>query len=344
MLKSNFRYILFFSLAGIVLCGVLLIDLYVGSASISFTDLFSILCGDNTHDVMASTIVWDIRLPRLWTACVVGATLAVAGLQMQTVFRNPLAGPYILGVSSGASLGVALLVLGVGSSWFNLIGSTMGSWTIAMASWIGSGLVLAFVLYVSSRVKNIMTVLVLGILFSGVTSSIVNLLQYFSSEAALKSFVVWTMGSIGAATNDQLFVMTLLSFFGVMIAFAMSKRLDAFLLGERYAMSLGVNLKLTRAAVFISTTFIAGTVTAFCGPIGFIGVAIPHIARMMLSTASHKILIPASMLLGAIFLVLGDIISQVPGFSLVLPINSVMSLLGIPIVVWVILRKRVINS
>ncbi|QZT37953.1 iron ABC transporter permease [Halosquirtibacter xylanolyticus] len=342
-MRSNRIYIVFFILSAILLVGLLLVDLYIGNAKISWMELWDIILLRSTANEMNSTIVWDIRIPRLWTACIVGATLSVAGLQMQTIFRNPLAGPYILGVSSGASLGVAILVLGVGSSWYHFVGSGIGSWSIAAAAWIGAGIVLAFVLYVSSRVRGVMTVLVLGILFSGVATSIVNLLQYFGSKAALKSFVVWTMGSIGAATSSQLIVMSMVSLLGVAISFVMSKRLDAFMLGERYALSLGVHLKWTRALIFLSTTMIAGTVTAFCGPIGFIGVAIPHISRMILSSASHKFLIPASMILGAIFLVLGDIISQVPGYSLVLPINSVMSLLGIPIVVWVILNKRVIN-
>ncbi|QZE15747.1 iron ABC transporter permease [Halosquirtibacter laminarini] len=342
-MKSNRRYILFFIFSSLFLVLVLLLDLYIGSAEITWSDLAVIVTGGKTSNPILNDIVWDIRVPRLWAACIVGSTLAVAGLQMQTLFRNPLAGPYILGVSSGASLGVAFLILGVGSTYFSFMGSAWGSWSLALAAWIGSGGVLLFILYLSSKVRDIMTILVLGILFSGVTTSIVNLLQYFGSEAALKSFVVWTMGSIGSVTNTQLMVMAAVSFFGVFLSFLMSKRLDAFMLGERYALSLGVNLKLTRAVIFLSTTMIAGTVTAFCGPIGFIGVVIPHISRMILSTASHRILIPASMILGAVFLVAGDIISQVPGFSMVLPINSVMSLLGIPIVLWVILKKKIIN-
>jgi iron complex transport system permease protein len=322
-----------------------LFDLFLGSYYIPVSEIFKSIFHPSAVDPQIQTIIFQFRIPKAITALFAGAALSVAGLQMQTVFRNPLAGPYILGISSGASLGVALLVLGAGSFFGNNgIFSTTGSWGIAIAAWIGAGLVMMLIVLISARVKDIMTILILGILLSSAFSSIVNVLQYFSNESTLKSFVVWTMGSLGSITESQLLVLGPSVFFGLLMAIFTSKFLDAFLLGENYARSMGMNIRLAYILVFTSTSILAGSITAFCGPIGFIGIAVPHVARMLMQTARHDRLIPATILLGALVMLISDIISQLPGYESTLPINSVTALLGIPIVIWIILRNKKIGA
>ena len=317
-----------------------LADLLVGSYYISITEILKAIFRSENADPQVVLIVNQFRIPKAITAILAGAALSVAGLQMQTVFRNPLAGPYILGVSSGASLGVALLVLGTGGLLGGSIASAVSSWGIVAAAWIGSGLVLFVIVLISARIKDIMTILILGILISSAISSVVNILQYFSNESMLKSFVVWTMGSLGSVTNVQLSVLFPSVLVGILIAFFSSKFLDAFLLGENYARSMGMNIRFARMMVFLSTCILAGSITAFCGPIGFIGIAVPHIARMLLQTAKHSMLVPGTILIGALMMLVSDIISQLPGAESTLPVNSVTALLGIPIVIWIIIRNK----
>jgi len=321
-----------------------LLDLFIGSYYISVSDIITSMFSPSNSEPQILTIVRDFRIPKAITAVLAGAALSVAGLQMQTVFRNPLAGPDILGVSSGASLGVALLVLGAGSLIGSAIGTVAGSWGIVSAAWIGSGVILVLIVFISARVKDIMTILILGILFSSAILSLVNILQYFSNESMLKSFVIWTMGSLGSVTNSQLSVLSPSVLTGLVIALLVSKFLDAFLLGENYARSMGMNVQFARIVIFISTCILAGSITAFCGPIGFIGIAVPHLVRMLLQTAKHGTLIPGTILLGALIMLISDIISQLPGSESILPINSVTSLLGIPIVIWIILRNKNIGA
>ena len=274
-----------------------------------------------------------------------GAALSVAGLQMQTVFRNPIAGPDILGISSGASLGVALFVLSAG--WIfkgAMLFSTMGSWGIVMAAWLGAGCMMLLVVLIASRLRDLMTVLILGILISSAILSVVSVLQYFSSESSLKSFIVWTMGSLGSTTSDQLMVLVPSVLAGLILAFLSAKFLDAFLLGENYAKSMGMNIRLAYLLVFASTSILAGSITAFCGPIGFIGIIVPHLARKFFRSPLHVRLIPATMMLGAVVMLAGDLISQLPGYEISLPINSVAALLGIPIVIWIIFRSKKIGA
>ncbi len=317
-----------------------LIDLLVGSYYISIPEVLKAIFRSENADNQVIMIINQFRIPKAITAVLAGAALSVAGLQMQTVFRNPLAGPYILGVSSGASLGVALLVLGTGGLMGGSIVSAASSWGIVAAAWIGSGLILLMILLISVRIKDIMTILILGILISSAISSIVNILQYFSNESMLKSFVIWTMGSLGSVTNTQLSVLFPSVIIGILIAFGASKFLDAFLLGENYARSMGMNIRFARMMVFLSTAVLAGSVTAFCGPIGFIGIAVPHIARMVLQSAKHSLLVPGTILTGALMMLVSDIISQLPGSESTLPVNSVTALLGIPIVIWIIVRNK----
>ena len=333
----EFRVLLLFSL---LVPLIFLLDLLIGSYYISAPEILKAIIRSENSNSQVLLIVNNFRIPKAITAILTGAALSVAGLQMQTVFRNPLAGPDILGVSSGASLGVALLVLGTGG----LLGGTMvtyaSSWGIVAAAWVGSGLILLLIMLLATKVKEIMTILILGILISSGIASVVNILQYFSDESTLKSFVIWTMGSLGSVTNLQLAVLLPSVLIGILIAFLSSKFLDAFLLGENYAQTMGMNIRFARMLVFLSTAILAGTITAFCGPIGFIGIAVPHIARMTLRTAKHSLLIPGSILIGALMMLISDILSQLPGSEKTLPINSVTALLGIPIVIWIIIRNK----
>ena len=322
----------------VVLCALLVIlfvvDLLVGSVSIPLRDIFAALLGG---EVTPSTrlIVVDIRLVKAVVAVLAGMALSVSGLQMQTLFRNPLAGPYVLGISSGASLGVALFILGM-----PLLGiatsSTISSLGTAGAAWLGSALILAFVASVSTRIKDIMVILILGMMISSGVSAVVQILQYLSNEEALKSFVIWTMGSLGDVTSKQLGLLLPAVLIGLSVSVAVIKPLNLLLLGEQYARTMGLNVRRSRYLIFLSTTLLAGTVTAFCGPIGFVGLAIPHIARMLFRNADHRVLVPASALCGAVVLLCCDIVSK----WLTLPINTITALLGIPIVIWVVIRNK----
>jgi iron complex transport system permease protein len=274
-----------------------------------------------------------------------GAALSVAGLQMQTIFRNPIAGPDILGISSGASLGVALFVLSAGWIFKGIpLFSIAGSWSIVLAAWLGAGCMMFLIVMIASKLRDLMTVLILGILISSAILAIVSVLQYFSSESSLKSFIVWTMGSLGSTTSDQLWVLVPSVLAGLIIASLSAKFLDAFLLGENYAKSMGMNIRLAYVLIFASTSILAGSITAFCGPIGFVGIIVPHLARKIFQSPLHSRLIPFTMLLGAIVMLTGDLISQFPGYATTLPINSVTSLLGIPLVVWIIFQHKKIGA
>lgn len=312
----------------------------MGSENIPLHEIFNAFIYRHTENPIWGKIILMYRLPKALTAVMAGMALSVAGLQMQTIFRNPLAGPYVLGISAGASLGVALLVLTASTGSF--IQNT-GTWSVVLASWIGSGLILFLIFLVSMRVNDVMTILILGILFGGISGAIVTILQYFSPETALKSFVVWTMGSLGNVTTSQLNYFIPIILLGLLMAFFSSKSLNALLLGDTYAQSIGVNTGLSRNVIFISTCILAGTTTAFCGPIGFIGIAVPHVARLFLRTADHKHLIVTSALTGAIVLLLSDILSRIPANNQLLPINSITSLIGIPVIIWIIVKNKKIN-
>lgn len=327
-----------------VLLAVFLADLLIGSVKIPFGDILSLLTGGQSSSGEYDIILFSIRIPRALTALFAGMALSVSGLQMQTVFRNPLAGPYVLGISAGASLGVAIVVLGFSGMLAGFSISAIGSWGIAVSAWIGAGIVLFLILLVSVRVRDIMTILILGILFGSATTAFVSILQYFSSESMLKSFVIWTLGSLGGVSQSHLAVLIPSVLAGLMLAILSSKQLNALLLGENYARSLGMNIPLSRFFIFLSTAILSGTVTAFCGPIGFIGIAVPHISKLLIKNADHRQLIPATMLLGGIFLIISDIISQLPGYDSTLPINSVTALLGIPVVIWIVIRNQRIST
>ena len=328
------RNTILFLLLSLLVVALLAIDMMVGSVGISAGEVWAAITGGECDPIKAKIII-DVRLMKAIVAILAGAALAVSGLQMQTLFRNPLAGPYVLGVSSGASLGVALFILGapllgVASS------SLLSSLGVAGAAWIGSALVLALVGAVSQRIKDIMVILILGMMIGSAVSAVVQILQYMSHEEALKSFVVWTMGSLGDVTTSQLWLVAPAIIAGLMLSVAVIKPMNLMLLGEAYARTMGLNIRRTRSLILLSTTLLAGTVTAFCGPVGFIGLAIPHLARIIFQEADHRILLPATALSGAISLLLCDIVSKL----LTLPVNTVTALLGIPIVVWVVVRNK----
>lgn len=316
----------------------LLLDVLFGSVSISASEVFNIFFHKTESPL--KTIIFNFRIPKALTALTVGIALSLSGLQMQTLFRNPMAGPDVLGISSGASLGVAFVILGFSGniSVDSLRG--LGNWILIAASWIGAGTVMILIMSISSRVREIMTILIIGIMLSSGISAIVTIMQYFSAESLLKAYVIWTMGSLGNLTSDQLNVLLICISGGILLSLASAKMLNAISLGENYAASIGLNVKLSRAVIFASTSILAGSVTAFCGPIGFIGIAVPHISRILLRTSDHRILIPGTILTGGIIMLISDIISQLPGSESVLPVNSVTSLIGIPVVIWVIFRNR----
>ena len=323
-----------FTALGLLTAALFIADLAVGSVAVPLGDVWAALTGGSC-DPATSDIILKIRLLKAVTALFAGAALAADGLEMQTLFRNPLAGPYVLGVSSGAGLGVALFLLGApllgvaGHSFVRSLG-------VAGAAWLGSALVLAIVMAVSRRIKDIMVILILGMMLGSGISSVVEILQYLSSEAALKSFVIWTMGSLGDVTGSQLALLLPVVTAGLALAVAVIKPLNLLLLGENYARTMGLNVQRTRTLIFLSTVLLAGTVTAFCGPVGFIGLAVPHLARMLFASADHRILMPGSMLTGAALLLVCDLVSK----SLALPINTITALMGIPVVIFVVVRNR----
>ena len=338
MIISKKHKLILWILLSVTLVVLFILDIFLGSENIPVKEVFNALFGGGDSENF--TVIYRFRIPKALTAILAGFALSVSGLQMQTIFRNPLAGPFVLGISAGASLGVAILVMGISSfAVVSQIG-VIGNWMIVIAAWLGSGLILFLILAISLRVKDIMTILILGIMFGSATSAIVNILQYFSNESMLKAFIVWTMGSLGGVTISQLKVLIPSILLGLSITFLSIKMLNAMLVGENYAKSMGLNVRLSRFLIFFSTSLLAGSITAFCGPIGFIGIAVPHLARIVFKTANHNTLLPGSMLLGGIVLLASDIISQLPGKENTLPINSITALVGIPIVIWIIIKNE----
>ncbi len=328
-------------LAGLLLF-VFVLSLIAGSVSIPLGDVLKILTGGQPARATWATIVIDFRLPKALTALLAGAALGVSGLQMQTLFRNPLADPFVLGVSSGASLGVALVVLGAGTTGSLLLAGLglTGDLGLTVAAFVGAAITLFLVVSVASRVQSVMTLLILGLMFGYATSAVVTLLLYFSLTERIKAYMSWTFGSFGGVTWGQMPIFIPVILVGIVSAFMLSKPLNALLLGEGYARSMGMNVRRGRLAIITSTALLAGTVTAFCGPIGFLGLAVPHLCRAMLGTSDHKLLIPATAILGGTMALTADLIAQLPGNQIVLPLNAVTALIGAPVVIWIILRRR----
>jgi len=321
----------------------LMINISLGSVRIPLADIVSILSGDEVRTSWFN-IIWQFRVPKAITALLVGVGLSVSGLQMQTLFRNPLAGPFVLGISSGASLGVALVIFSFSFFGVALSQFAGGSWLMIVAATFGASLVLIVVLLAAQKVKDSMSLLIVGLMFGSITGALVSVMQFFSSDEQIQMFLIWTFGSLGGLSWSELNVLGIFVTMGLLLNIVLIKPLNALLLGEQYAQSMGINLKLTRWMVILSTSLLAGSITAFCGPIAFVGLAVPHLARLLFNTSNHKQLIPTVVWVGAIVMLLCDIIAQLPGSEQVLPINAMTSLVGAPVVIWIIIRKRKINN
>jgi iron complex transport system permease protein len=346
MTESPFQKVRLTALLLLLLLAFLL-DISVGSVKIPLGEIFKVLFSSSTGNNTWEFIINRIRLPKACTAVLAGCALSVGGLQMQTLFRNPLADPSILGITAGAGLGVAAIMLaGGGMATMYAIKDLglSGSWLIISTACVGAGCVMLFVLALSRRVRDNVMLLIIGIMIGSLTFAITSIWQYFSDPEQIKDYLLWTFGSLGGVTGGQLSILAAVVAGGLIFAFLSSKMLDALLLGENYARSMGLTTGRARVIIVCSTSLLAGSVTAFCGPIGFIGIAVPHIARSVFNTSSHRILIPASCLIGAILLLLCDVIAQLPGSQTGLPINIITSLVGAPVVIALLLRqKNIIN-
>jgi len=328
-----------------VLTGLLILaffgDMLLGSIRLSSKDITDVLLG-RSGDQNINYIVWSLRLPKAITAILAGSGLALCGLMMQTLFRNPLAGPFVLGISSGASLGVALLVMS--SSWFGghalVQALSYGHMGMVLAAMAGALAVMMLVIMVSVRVADSVSILIIGMMFGSATGAIVSLLQYFSDPDAVKSFLVWTFGDISAVTGEHLKLLGPLVIAGILAGLVLKKPLNALMLGENHARVIGVNVKRIRIIIILVTSLLTGAITAFTGPIAFVGLAVPHLARAILRTSDHRWLTPATLMCGAIILLICDILAQLPASNQVLPINTVTAIFGAPVVIWVILRNR----
>ncbi len=325
----------------VVTLACLVASLAAGSARVPLAEVVTILAGGEAERASWHGIVLDFRLPKALTAALAGAGLAVSGLLMQTLFRNPLAGPYVLGVSAGASLGVAVVVLSVGAGASKLLAGfgLAGDLGLVAAASVGSGAALGLVFLAAKRVSTL-TLLILGVLFGYATSALVTVLVHFSLAERIQSYLTWTFGSFGGVTWSQLKILAPVLGAGLALAVLASKPLNALLLGEGYAASMGVAVERARYLVLASTALLAGAVTAFCGPIAFLGVAVPHLVRGLFGSADHRLLIPASMLAGAAVALVSDLVAQLPGSQAVLPLNAVTALIGAPVIAGVILRRR----
>ena len=340
------RRFLLAGLVGLVLLAFLL-DIGLGPVRIPLPAVASVLLGKSSGTVAWDFIIHKIRLPKAVTAVLVGCGLAVSGLQMQTLFRNPLAGPSELGIMAGAGLGVALVMLSAGSAaslyTIQQLGLN-GSWLIVSAATLGAILVLLLVLAISARVRDNVVMLIVGVMIGSITLSVVSVWQYFSNPEQIQEYLLWTFGSLGSVTGAHLAVLASVILVGLVLAFASAKPLNALLLGENYARSMGLTVGRARLLIILSTSLLAGSITAFCGPIGFIGIAVPHLTRALFQTANHRLLIPGACLVGAALTLLCDCLAQVPGSSTALPINIVTALIGAPVVIWVTLRRTGVRS
>lgn len=334
------RHTLLFSSLLLLLLLTLLCNISLGQVAIPVKEIFKSLFGGNASKNTWEYIIINFRLPKAIVAILVGMGLSISGLLMQTLFRNPLAGPYVLGLSSGSSLGVAMVILGAGMVPAFAAEFLLSSYGIILASCLGSFLVLIMVLIVSRKLRDTMTILIVGMMFSSFTSAIVGVLTYFTSAEQLQKYTFWSMGSIGNVSWQNILILTIAVILGLLLSLVSLKPLDALLLGENYARSMGLNISKTRYIIIIATSILAGSITAFAGPIAFIGLAVPHLAKLLFQTSNHKILFWSTLLIGAIIMLFCDMVSQLPGFDFTLPINAITSIIGAPIVIWLLVRKK----
>ena len=328
MMKRPTLLLMLLLLASIFL--FFLLNLLLGSVHIPFRSVWNILWGNTDESIIWQNIIWKSRVPQALTALVAGAGLSVSGLQMQTVFRNPLAGPSVLGISSGASLGVACVVLlsgAMGGVALSRLGY-MGEVALSIAAIIGALAVMALIVYVSQKVKGNVTLLIIGVMIGYVASAVIGVLKYFSVEEDIRAYVIWGLGSFARVSGDQ------------MILFVCIKTMNLLLLGDGYARNLGLNIKRARLLVISCSGVLVAIVTAYCGPIMFVGLAVPHLCRAIFHTSDHRILMPSTLLVGAALALVCNLIARMPGFEGALPVNSVTALVGAPVVASVLFRKR----
>jgi len=318
-----------------------IINLFVGSVKIPVTDICRILVGDESHEIWTN-IIWKSRLPQVLTAIVAGAGLAVSGLQMQTVFRNPLAGPSVLGISNGSALGVAFVVLlsgkigGVALSRLGYVGDA----AISVAAIVGAMAVMLLIVWISQKVKGNVTLLIIGVMIGYLANAIIGVLKFLAPEEDVKSFVVWGMGSFSRVSGDEMMLFVVLMCILIPLSFLLVKPMNILLLGDRYASNLGLNVQRSRMLVIISSGVLVAIVTAYCGPIMFIGLAVPHLARAIFRSSDHRVLMPATALCGAVLALVCNFIARMPGFEGALPVNSVTALVGAPVIASVLFRRR----
>ena len=323
----------------IILIVLFVTDFFTGHTNIPIKELYNYLHPINEVSGNYAIIISEFRIPRVIISVLAGAALSVAGLFMQTMFRNPLAGPYVLGISAGASLGVALLVLGAGSVFSNQLNFMSGT-AIVLAASAGAALIMFLIVMISMRMSDILSILIIGILIAGIVGAIVSLLQFYAQDVNVKSFVVWTMGSLSAVSLSDIKIILPLVSILIFCSFFLSKYLNLMLPGDDFAISMGINIKIMRVIVFAVVSLLAGSVTAFCGPIGFIGIAVPHIARWIFNTVNHFVLVPATVIIGASFMLFGDLMTHALSNQGVLPINAVTAIIGAPFVVWIVIKNK----
>lgn len=324
----------------IVLIIVTLINISLGSVNIPLKQIFAAIFNGDVDKESWKTIVLNYRLPKAITAIIVGSGLSISGLLMQTLFRNPLAGPFVLGISSGASLGVAILILGASFLGANITSYAFTNFGLAVAASLGAFLVLSAVMLAAIKVRNTMSILIIGLMFGSITSSIISVLAYFSSASELQQYMFWSFGSLGNLSWKEIIALFSVFLIGIILVTFIIKPLNSLLLGENYAKSMGVNVKRTRNITLIATSLLTGVITAFSGPIAFIGLAVPHLTKLLFNTSNHKTLLPAVAICGAIIMLICDSIAQVPNSEYTLPINAITSLFGAPIIIWLLVRKR----
>lgn len=337
-MQNKYNYLLL-ALA-ILLLIALLLNLSFGAVAIPFKNVIGSLLGNDSGKESWNYIILEYRLPKAITAILAGMGLAISGLLMQTMFRNPLAGPFVLGLSSGSSLGVALLIMGSGLLPTLVSGLLLSQYGIILASSIGSFSVLLLVLAVSQKLRDTSSILIVGLMFGSFTSAFVSVLTYFSTAEQLQKFSFWSMGNLGNLTWESITILTIFTIIGLILSVISLKSLDAMLLGENYAQSLGLNYKKSRLIIILGTSILTGCITAFVGPIAFIGLAVPHIAKLIFNTSNHKILFLSTLLIGAIALLICDLLTHIPNSDVILPINAVTSVFGAPIVIYLLLNKN----
>lgn len=334
-MKNKTLYLLFLCLFLLI---SIILNISFGSVTIPFKTVLKSFFTDQNIKESWLYIIKDYRLPKAITAILVGSGLSISGLLMQTLFKNPLAGPYVLGISSGSSLGVAIVILGANLIGFSAIGnSNLG---IIFASGIGAFIVLLVVIFISKNVRNTASILIIGLMFGSITSATISILAYFSSADQLQQFLFWTFGSLGNLTWQELGLFFIFYLIGMLLLLFVFKPLNTLLLGDNYAKSMGVNIKKTRFLIILITAILTGIITAFSGPIAFVGLAVPHLAKMVLNTSDHKMLIPATFLIGSIVMLLSDTIAQLPNSPYTLPINAITTIFGAPIVIWLLIRNK----